>query len=112
MSTDPIELHRRHAAAVRAVVVGDAGETEASMRAAALARTGGGDPVAEPYDSLALQIGEAAYRVTDAQVDAVRTAAGSDKGAFEIVMAACVGAGLARWEAAVRAIEEVSDASA
>lgn len=112
MSTDAIEPHRRHADAVCAAVVGDTGETEASVRAAVLARARGGDPVVVPYDSLVQQISTAAYRVTDAQVDAVRVAAGSDKGAFEVVMAACVGAGLARWEAAVRVIEEASDAPA
>lgn len=95
------------AEAVRAAIAG-AGVTEPSLRTAIAS----GAPVAEPYDTLAQQIGAASYRVTDAEVDAVRQATGSDKGAFEIVMSACVGAGLARWDAAVRVIEEASDASA
>ena len=56
--------------------------------------------------------GEAADRVTDAQVATVRAALGSDKGAFEIIMCASIGAGLARWDAAITAIEEATDASA
>jgi hypothetical protein len=43
--------------------------------------------------------------VTDAEVAAVRDAAGSDRAAFEIVMSACVGAGLQRWDAFREAID-------
>lgn len=105
-------LHRGHAEALRAAVVGDTGTTDAALRTAVAAQAAGGSPTREPYDSLARQIGEASYRVTDAEVDDVRRVTGSDKAAFEIVMSACVGAGLARWDAAVRAIEEATDASA
>jgi hypothetical protein len=66
---------------------------------------------AEPYGLLARTIASASYRVTDAQVAAVRQAAGSDKAAFEVVMSASVGAGLARWYAAARAIREATDAT-
>jgi hypothetical protein len=76
------------------------------------ARAVGGPATEEPYDSLARQIGEASSRVTDAEVDAVRRATGSDKAAFEIVMSACIGAGLTRWDAATRAIEQATDAPA
>ncbi|MGN8027731.1 hypothetical protein [Microbacterium sp. 22242] len=74
----------------------------------AAARIGAGDRTSspEPYAELARTIDEASYRVTDEQVAAVRRAAGSDRGAFEVVMAAGVGAGLRRWDAALRAIEE------
>ncbi|HEY2699118.1 MAG TPA: hypothetical protein VGJ45_26920 [Pseudonocardiaceae bacterium] len=99
------------AEAVRAAIAG-AGVTEASLRTAVAARAAGGPPIAEPYDELARQIGAASYRVTDADVDAVRQTTGSDKAAFEIVLSACAGAGLARWDAAARVIEEASDAPA
>jgi hypothetical protein len=104
--------HRDRAESLRAAATGDAGVTEASLRTAVAAKAAGGPPTAEPYDTLARQIGEASYRVTDTQVDSVRRATGSDKAAFEIVMSACIGAGLARWDAAARAIEEATDASA
>jgi hypothetical protein len=87
------------------------GVTDPDLRSGAMDRAAGGSPIAEPYDALAQQIGEAAYRVTDAQVAAVREAAGTDKGAFEIVLSASIGAGLMRWDAAMRAIEEAADAA-
>ncbi|MTD56621.1 hypothetical protein [Amycolatopsis pithecellobii] len=112
MSANTGVPHRDRAEALRAAVAGDRGVTEASVRTGAAARAAGGPAIAEPYDNLARQIGEVSYRVTDADVEAVREATGSDKGAFEIVMSACIGAGLARWDTAARAIEEATDASA
>ncbi len=108
---DSITVNQQHAYALRAATTGKGGETEASLRAAALERAAGGAPIAQPYDDLARQIAKAAHRVTDAQVAAVRDATGSDKGAFEIIMSASIGAGLTRWEAAIRAIEEAGDAA-
>jgi hypothetical protein len=105
-------VHQDHAQAVRAALAGDTGVTDASLRTATAARAAGGPPIDEPYDTLARQIAAASYRVTDAEVEDVRQASGSDKAAFEIVMSACVGAGLLRWDAATRAIEEATDASA
>ncbi|MDS0139263.1 MULTISPECIES: hypothetical protein [unclassified Amycolatopsis] len=112
MSTGPDDSHRRRAETLRTAMTGDTGITEAALRTAVADRAAGGPPVAEPYDELARQVGAASYRVTDAEVDAVRQAAGSDKAAFEIVMSACVGAGLARWDAAARVIAEATDAPA
>lgn len=60
------------------------------------------------YSGLAHQIGEAAPLVTDAQVAAAVASAGSEKAAFEIIMAAAVGAGLLRWQEGMRAFEEAS----
>jgi hypothetical protein len=89
------------------------GITDRRLRVGAMARAAGEPlPLDEPYDSLARQIGEASYRVTDDQVAAVRDVAGSDKAAFEIILAASVGAGLTRWDAAFQAIEGLDDAPA
>jgi len=107
---EPLDTHRRHADALRAAVTGPGMITDPALRSAAMDRAAGGAPIAEPCDELARQIGEAAYRVTDEQVRAVREATGGDKAAFEVIMSACVGAGLARWDAAVRAIEEADRA--
>lgn len=104
--------HRQHADALQAALTSEPGRTEACLRRAVEARASGGPQVAEPYDSLAAQIGAAAYRVTDDQVEAVRAAAGSEKGTFEIIMSASIGAGLTRWDAAIHAIEEAGDAPA
>jgi hypothetical protein len=111
MSTGTDDSHRRRAETLRTAMAGDTAITERALRTAVAARAAGGPPIAEPYDDLARQIGEASYRVTDAEVDAVRQATGSDMAAFEIVMSACIGAGLARWDAAARVIAEAADAS-
>ncbi|MBX3091108.1 MAG: hypothetical protein KF801_01200 [Cryobacterium sp.] len=90
----------------------ESGVVARELREGALALGGGGDArVPEPYRALADTIAEASFRVTDQQVAAVREAAGSERAAFEIVMAASIGAGLRRWDAAIRAIEEASDAA-
>jgi hypothetical protein len=65
-----------------------------------------------PYDDLARQVGEAAFRTTDTQVANVLAATGSEKAAFELIAAAATGAGLLRWQRATKALEEATDASA
>jgi hypothetical protein len=63
-----------------------------------------------PYGALARQIGEAADRTTDRAVaDVVKTL--GEKGTFEIILAAAVGAGLFRWDRALTVLEEASDAT-
>lgn len=105
------DSHRTYADAVRVAVSRGVAATDAQLRASVIARAAGGRAVAEPFDALANQIAEAAYRVTDAQVADVCAETGSEAGAFEIIMAASIGAGLARWDAALRAIGEASNAS-
>lgn len=69
------------------------------------------DRLPAPYDVLVRRIGEASFRLTDAEVGAVRSASGSDRATFELVLASSIGAGLARWDAAVDAIQGATDAS-
>lgn len=98
-----LELRRR---------VEETGIVEPQIRAGAMAAGSGRDgPLDDPYRALALMIGADSYRVTDQLVDAVRDATGSDKATFEVVMAASVGAGLRRWDAAARVIGLASDAT-
>lgn len=110
MGREASQSHEEHAELLRARAAGD-GITEAGLRVGALGRDAGGPPLPEPYDALVCQVGVDSARVTDAQVAAVREAAGSDKAAFEVVLAASVGAGLRRWEAALRAIGGDGDAA-
>lgn len=58
-----------------------------------------------PYDALAGQIGEAAYKVTEDQVAKVVQQAGNEKAAFELIIAAAVGAGLYRWDTGLAALK-------
>ena len=102
--------HESLAASLRKRVLGS-GVLEAELRTGALALGGGEQAeIPEPYALVARLIGESSSRVTDAHVQAVRENAGSDKAAFEAVMSASIGAGLRRWDAAVRAIREATDA--
>lgn len=104
--------HRALAETLRRRVLEGSGETSADLRQAVAARAAGGDPVDAPFDDLARQIGEAAYRVTDTQVEDVVRVVGSDAAAFELIAAAALGAGLMRWRTALKALEESTDATA
>src|SRR5689334_6811603 len=109
------EAHADHAALSKALhdrVLDGPGESDRALRQAAAARAASGAAMAEPYDALARQIGDASYRVTDAQVADVLHAAGSERAAFEIVAAAAVGASLSRWQQAMKALNEAKNAPA
>jgi hypothetical protein len=73
------------------------------------ARAAGGPPLEEPYDDLARQIGQAAYKVTDEQVASVVERAGSERAAFELVVASTLGAGLHRWRRGLKSLEEAAE---
>jgi hypothetical protein len=103
--------HRALVHALRTRVLEGPGTTEPALRQQVAARAAGGSPAAMPYDVLARHIGEAARATTDEQVAAIVRAAGSEKAAFEIILAAAVGAGLVRWQRATAVLDEVSDAS-
>lgn len=103
--------HAQMAAALRGRLAEAAVETPPALREGAALRASGGPAIEPPYDDLARQVGEASARVTDAQVAAVRAALGSDKAAFEIVMSACIGAGLSRWDRAAAVLREANDAA-
>lgn len=100
--------HRALAARLEQRVFAEPAQTQPQLRQDMGRRAAGGPPIAPPYDDLAGQIGAAAYRVTDAQMAAVRQLAGSDRAAFELVAAASVGAALERWKAGLAAIDEAS----
>lgn len=110
MSASARPDHPSLAAALRRRILEGPGVTAPAARQAAARRAAGGPPTQSPYDDLARQIGEAAHRVTDAQVAGALQAAGGEKAAFEIIIAACVGAGLLRWEQAMKALKEAADA--
>ena len=89
--------HGRLTEALRKAALKAPALTSPQLRLGAAARAIGGPGIDAPYDMLAKQIGEAAYRVTNAQVGAVLTAA--------------VGAGLQRWDLGIQALREAIDAA-
>lgn len=104
--------HRALAQALRRRVLEGPGETDRVARQATAERAAGGPAMAAPFDNLARQIGESAGGVTDEQVAGVVRATGSEKAAFEVIVAAAVGAGLLRWRHAIKALDEAIDALA
>jgi hypothetical protein len=104
--------HRALADALRRRVLEGLGETDPAVRQAAAERAAGGPPSDAPCDDLARQIGEFAYHVTDGQVASLVETVGSEKAAFEVIVAAAVGAGLLRWRQGIKALEEAIDAPA
>jgi hypothetical protein len=104
--------HRALAETLRQRVLEGPGETSPGLRQASAKRAAGGPATEAPFDELARLIGEAAHRVTDAQISGVLTATGSERATFEIIAAAALGAGLLRWEQAMKALDEATNASA
>jgi len=105
-----VTSHAELAETLRRRVLDGPGETPAALRQmAAKAATGGAAD--GPAGTLARQIGQASYAVSDAEVAAVRTQTGSERAAFEIVAAAAMGAGLLRWQQGLAAVEEAGDAA-
>jgi hypothetical protein len=104
--------HRAFAEALRRRVLDGPGMTDRAVRKAAAERAAGGPAVESPCDDLGRQIGESAARVTDEQVANVLRATGSEKAAFEVIVAAALGAGLLRWRQGIKVLEEASDAPA
>jgi hypothetical protein len=103
--------HRALAETLRRQVLEGPGETPPQVRQAAAQRAAGGPPSGSAFDDLARQVGEAAFRVTDAQVQSVVAATGSERATFEIIVAAALGAGLSRWRLAMKALDEASHAA-
>jgi uncharacterized peroxidase-related enzyme len=102
--------HRALADAVRRRVLEGPGQTGAALRHRMAERAAGGPPLEAPYDDLARQIGQAAYKVTDEQVASVVEKAGSERAAFELIVASTLGAGLHRWRRGLKALEEAAEA--
>ena len=98
--------HRAMAEAVRRRTLEGPGETDAVLRQAMAERAAGGPALDEPYDDLARQIGEAAYKVTDAHVANVVQQAGSERAAYELIVAAALGAGLHRWRQGLKVLDQ------
>ena len=100
--------HSDLAEALRYRVLEGPGVSDRATRKAAAERASCGQAIAASYDDLVRQIGELSHRVTTPQVERLV----SEKAAFEVIVAAAMGAGLLRWRSAIKVLDEVSDASA
>ena len=86
--------HRALADGLRLRVLEGPGETSSDLRQAMALSAAGEQAASPPYGALARDIGETAYRTTDADVANVVKTTGSERATFEVIMAAAVGAGL------------------
>jgi len=101
--------HQALAEVLRKRVLEGPGITDIALRQAIANRATGGPAIGEAaYDDLAQQIGQAAYKVTDEQVKKVIQKIGSEKAAFELIVAAAVGAGLYRWQKGLSILKEAT----
>jgi uncharacterized peroxidase-related enzyme len=101
--------HQALAEALRKRVLEVPGITDVVLRQAIARRAAGGPVVGEvAYDDLAEQIGNAAYKVTDEQVKKLIQKTGNEKAAFELIVAAAVGAGLYRWQKGLGILKEAT----
>ena len=86
---------------IRAAVVDGPGTTAPSVRRAAF----GGGEVSSEASAYVDKVRRHAYKVTDADVNAVKDSGYSEDEIFEITVAAAVGAGYRRFEAGRKALE-------
>lgn len=101
------EALARHAglvAAVRRAVFEEPAETEPALRGA----VGAGSAVADPWGSYAERVRDLSYRITDADVAALKAAGRTEEEIFEITVAAATGAALQRLDAGLRALREAT----
>ena len=95
--------HHDNVAELRRAVLETPGAASPDVRRAAF--TGSGVP--EIWTAYVDNVREASYRVTGAEVDALRTAGASEDAILEVTLAAAVGAAQRRLDAGLRALGQV-----
>jgi len=99
--------HHKFAGTLRHRIFEGPGVSDKIIRQKVGKRATGGPAIDPPFDELALNIGQAAYKITDEQVANVVKATGSEKATFELIIAAAVSSGLYRWQAGLKVLKEV-----
>jgi alkylhydroperoxidase family enzyme len=99
---EPAERRAAMLAELRRVVFEAPARSEPAVRAAAA----GNGQLADPLGSYAAKVRDESYRVTDADVDALRAAGISEDEIFEVTVAAALGAACRRLDAGLRALRE------
>jgi alkylhydroperoxidase family enzyme len=92
--------HAEKFAVLRDRVLNGPGVVDYAIRAAAFDGAGVPDDLASYVDKVV----EHAYKVTDSDIEQLKTAGYSEDAIFEITVAAAVGAGVRRYEAGVEAM--------
>jgi hypothetical protein len=97
---EAVERHADLVGALRRAVFESPGATGPAIRQA----VGAGDPVPEPWETYAEKVREQSYRVTDADIAALKAAGRTEEEIFEVTVAAATGAALRRLDAGLRAL--------
>ena len=97
---EALARHADRVAALRRAVFESPGETAPATRRAA----GGGDPLPDPWGPYVDKVRSHSYRVTDADVAALKASGRTEEEIFEITVAASVGAALRSLDAGLRAV--------
>ena len=98
--------HQHFAEVLRKSVLEGPGKTDVAFRNTILRQIIGGPQLEAPYNELVSYIGNASYKVTDELIKEVVTKSGSEKAAFEVIVAASVSAGLYRWNKALAVLKQ------
>ena len=98
--------HKAFAEFLRKSVLEGPGKASVALRGAIAKRITESTPLEEPYYTLAFLVGNASYKVTDELIKEVATKSGSEKAAFELIVAAAVSAGLYRWDKGINLLKE------
>jgi hypothetical protein len=95
--------HAAQIAGLRRAVFDSPGVTDLAERGAAASSEG----VPSPLDAYVAKVSGASYRITDAEVAALKAAGCSEDEIFEVTVAAAVGAALRGLDAGLRGAREV-----
>jgi hypothetical protein len=106
--TAAADRHAARVAGLRRAVFGSPGVSGLAERAAAASVDG----VSPPLDAYVAKVDGAAYRITDADIAALKTAGCSEEEIFEVTVAAAVGAALRGLDAGMRAMRGGSEDAA
>lgn len=94
------DRHARLVADLRRAVLESPGVTDQATRVAAAAGSG----LDEPWTSYVALVREGAYRITDEDITVLRESGRSEDEIFEVTIAAALGAGMHRLDAALRTL--------
>jgi len=98
-----MERYRALLSHLRDAVLSGPGTLDPEVRSAA---AGGGGEVPLALHSYVNKVTQEAYKVTDRDVEELLAAGYSEDQVFELTVSAALGAGLCRFEAATRALEQ------
>jgi hypothetical protein len=97
---EALARHADQVAALRQAVFASKAVTEPALRQA----VGLGDPLPDPWGPYAAKVRDESYRVTDADVAALKAAGCSEEEIFEVTVAVAMGAALRRLDVGLRAV--------